>query len=62
MTTRTQRRTGGARRTRQARGGSREKAASAIAERRIDELRPHQGNARTHSRRQIRQIADSIDR
>ncbi|ANK80858.1 MAG: DNA methylase N-4 [Rhizobiales bacterium NRL2] len=62
MTTRTQRRAGGARRTRQARGGSREKAASTITMRRIEELRPYEGNARTHSRRQIRQIADSIDR
>ncbi|MEQ8826873.1 MAG: ParB/Srx family N-terminal domain-containing protein, partial [Parvibaculum sp.] len=62
MTTRTQRRAGGAKRTRQTRGGSREKAASTITMRRIDELRPYEGNARTHSRRQIRQIADSIDR
>ena len=27
-----------------------------------DELRPYAGNARTHSKKQIRQIADSIQR
>ena len=27
-----------------------------------DKLRPYPGNARTHSRKQIRQIADSIER
>ena len=29
---------------------------------RVDELRPYAGNARTHSRKQIRQIAKSIER
>lgn len=62
MPTRTQRNTGRARRTRTTQSKSRNRAMPAIAERRIDELRPYQGNARTHSRRQIRQIADSIDR
>ena len=28
----------------------------------VDELRPYAGNARTHSRKQIRQIAKSIER
>ena len=27
-----------------------------------DSLRPYAGNARTHSKKQIRQIADSIER
>src|SRR3954452_15810639 len=35
---------------------------SAIVHMTIDDLVPHQGNARTHSRRQIAQIADSIKR
>lgn len=34
----------------------------AIRMRPVDELRPYAGNARTHSRSQIRQIADSITR
>ena len=34
----------------------------AIDERSIATLRPYAGNARTHSRRQVRQIADSIER
>ena len=33
-----------------------------IIERRIEELRPYAGNARTHSRRQVQQIAASIER
>jgi ParB-like chromosome segregation protein Spo0J len=33
-----------------------------VDERSIATLRPYAGNARTHSRRQIRQIADSIAR
>ena len=27
----------------------------------LDEVRPYAGNARTHSKKQIRQIADSIE-
>ena len=33
-----------------------------IEQRGVDRLRPHPGNARTHSKKQIRQIADSIVR
>lgn len=33
-----------------------------VVERRVAELRPYQGNARTHSKRQVRQIAESIER
>ena len=62
MTTGTRRRAGGAKRIGRTPGRSRNRTLPAITERRIDELRPYEGNARTHSRRQIRQIADSIDR
>lgn len=62
MPTRTQRNTGRAIRTRTTQSKSRNRVLPAITERRIEELHPYQGNARTHSRRQIRQIADSIDR
>lgn len=34
--------------------------ALAVRMRPVGELRPYAGNARTHSRRQVRQIADSI--
>ncbi|WP_222931878.1 site-specific DNA-methyltransferase [Sphingomonas sabuli] len=34
----------------------------AIAYRKVSELRPYERNARTHSKKQIRQIADSIER
>src|SRR5438105_324956 len=37
-------------------------AALAIEPMAIDRLRPYHGNARTHSKKQIRQIADSIRR
>jgi ParB-like chromosome segregation protein Spo0J len=36
--------------------------ALAVRMRPVGELRPYAGNARTHSRRQVRQIADSITR
>jgi ParB-like chromosome segregation protein Spo0J len=36
--------------------------AKAIELRAIDELKPYSGNARTHSEKQIRQIAKSIER
>ena len=62
MSSRTQRRAGGAKQTDRTRSRSPERVVSTITERRIDALRPYEGNARTHSRRQIRQIADSIDR
>lgn len=42
--------------------GPRAGAFSAVEMRPIAELRPHAGNARTHSRRQVRQLADSITR
>ena len=60
MSSRTQRRAGGAKQTDRTRSRSPERVVSTITERRIDALRPYEGNARTHSRRQIRQIADSI--
>lgn len=37
-------------------------AARAVTEARIDRLIPYARNARTHSKKQIRQIADSIER
>ena len=37
-------------------------SAARIEERPIDALRPYSGNARSHSKRQIRQLADSIKR
>lgn len=39
-----------------------EDAARAVSERPIDELKPCPRNARTHSRKQLRQIANSIER
>ena len=41
---------------------ARVRSIQAIDERLISELRPYAGNARTHSKRQIRQIMDSISR
>lgn len=41
---------------------SREREIRTIEERPIGTLRPYSGNARTHSKRQIRQLADSITR
>lgn len=38
------------------------KQSPKIVIRRVSELKPYKGNARTHSKRQIRQIADSIGR
>jgi hypothetical protein len=40
----------------------RSRSMLAIEERPIATLRPYAGNARTHSKRQIRQLADSIAR
>lgn len=38
------------------------KSSYHVVPRKIDELKPYSRNARTHSKRQIRQIADSIER
>lgn len=57
-----QARTTGSKRTGRNQNRIRSRAVPTIIERRITELRPYEGNARTHSRQQIRQIADSIDR
>ena len=62
MSSRTQRRAGGAKQTDRTRSRSPERVVSTSTERHLDALRPYEGNARTHSRRQIRQFADRIDR
>ena len=50
------------RREGRSRGESQARSIQTVEERPISSLRPYAGNARTHSKRQIRQLADSIAR